>query len=65
MTHYESAIDEIAGRLQGTGRASSPYVARQGTALGRQGRVRIRQDHDGEVWVGHTSVTRVEGALRG
>jgi PhzF family phenazine biosynthesis protein len=46
-----------------TGRARSPYVARQGTRLGRSGRVRVEQDAQGEVWVGGATVTRVEGEL--
>ena len=37
--------------LLATGRAAAPYVARQGTALGRRGRVRISVDADG-LWVG-------------
>lgn len=37
--------------LLATGRAATPYTARQGTALGRQGRVRIDRDAVG-LWVG-------------
>jgi PhzF family phenazine biosynthesis protein len=39
------------------------YVARQGTAMGRNGRVRIRTDEDGDIWVGGTSHTLIEGCL--
>lgn len=46
-----------------TGRASSPYVARQGTRLGRHGRVHVSQDEEGRVWVGGTAVTHVQGVL--
>ena len=42
----------LAQWLLGNGRASAPYVARQGTALGRSGRVHISRDGDGEIWVG-------------
>ena len=43
--------------LLGTGRATAPYVARQGTALGRRGRVHVAES-DGEIWVGgRTHVT--------
>ncbi len=28
------------------------YVARQGTAMGRDGRVQVSTDEDGDVWVG-------------
>lgn len=37
--------------LISTGRASAPYVAAQGTAMGRRGRVHISTD-DGQLWVG-------------
>jgi predicted PhzF superfamily epimerase YddE/YHI9 len=38
-------------------------VARQGTALGRRGRVRISLDEDGQVWVGGATVTCVSGTV--
>jgi PhzF family phenazine biosynthesis protein len=44
------------------GRATAPYVASQGTALGRAGRVFI-EEHEGSVWVGGTAVTCVEGSV--
>src|SRR3954451_15576539 len=47
--------------LLGTGRATPPYVAAQGTALGRVGRVHVARDDDGTVWVGGATVTRVTG----
>jgi predicted PhzF superfamily epimerase YddE/YHI9 len=46
-----------------TGRITSPYVARQGTALGRQGRVHVDQDHDAVVWIGGGTVTLVAGTI--
>lgn len=49
----------LAEWLLRTGRATSPYTARQGTALGRAGRVHVRQDEDA-IWVGgaaHTCIT--------
>jgi PhzF family phenazine biosynthesis protein len=42
----------LAQWLLATGRATAPYVARQGTALGRAGRVHVTQDADGTVWIG-------------
>lgn len=51
----------LAQWLLGTGRASAPYVASQGTALGRAGRVHISTDADGQIWVGGGTVTRVSG----
>lgn len=51
----------LAEWLLSTGRAQAPYVARQGTALGRSGQVRITQDSDGQVWVGGSVITCVSG----
>jgi PhzF family phenazine biosynthesis protein len=51
----------LAQWLLRTGRASAPYVASQGTALGRAGRVHISRDRDGTVWVGGGTITCVTG----
>jgi len=53
----------LAEWLLSTGRAQAPYLARQGTALGRSGEVRITQDADGQVWVGGSVVTCVAGTV--
>jgi PhzF family phenazine biosynthesis protein len=53
----------LAEWLLSTGRAQAPYLARQGTALGRSGQVRITQDPDGQVWVGGSVVTCVSGTV--
>jgi PhzF family phenazine biosynthesis protein len=53
----------LAQWLLATGRAKAPYVARQGTALGRSGEVRITTGDDGQVWVGGSTVTRVFGTV--
>jgi PhzF family phenazine biosynthesis protein len=53
----------LAQWLLATGRVTAPYVARQGTALGRRGRVRISLDEDGQVWVGGATVTCVSGTV--
>jgi PhzF family phenazine biosynthesis protein len=53
----------LAQWLLATGRAHAPYVARQGTVLGRNGRVRITSDADGQVWVGGDTVTCVSGTV--
>lgn len=53
----------LAQWLVGSGRASAPYVASQGTALGRRGRVHISADPDGQVWVGGGTVTCVTGEI--
>jgi PhzF family phenazine biosynthesis protein len=53
----------VAQWLLGTGQASAPYVAAQGTALGRAGRVHISADEDGGVWVAGGTVTCVRGTV--
>ena len=53
----------LAQWLLATGRAQAPYVARQGTALGRSGEVRITTDDDGHVWVGGGTITCVSGTV--
>jgi PhzF family phenazine biosynthesis protein len=55
----------LAQWLLGSGRANAPYVARQGTALGRAGRVHVSRDGDGdgEIWVGGGTVTCVAGEV--
>jgi PhzF family phenazine biosynthesis protein len=50
--------------LTATGRAQPPYVARQGTAIGRDGRVHVTRDHDGRIWTGGSAVTCVSGEVR-
>ncbi|MFG2077594.1 PhzF family phenazine biosynthesis protein [Nonomuraea maritima] len=49
--------------LIGTGRAPRSYVASQGTALGRAGRVHVSADDDGAVWVAGSVVTCVSGQV--
>ena len=53
----------LAQWLLGTGRASAPYVARQGTVLGRSGRVHVSRDADGTIWVGGGTVTCISGEV--
>ena len=53
----------LAGWLLDSGRLEAPYVARQGTALGREGRVHVSRDDDGTVWVGGATVTCVSGSV--
>jgi PhzF family phenazine biosynthesis protein len=54
----------LAQWLIGAGMAPERYVASQGTALRRAGRVHIRRDTDGTVWVGGESVTCVQGTVQ-
>jgi predicted PhzF superfamily epimerase YddE/YHI9 len=51
----------LAQWLARTGRATLPYVASQGGALGRAGRVHVSSGGDGTVWVGGGTVTCVTG----
>ena len=49
--------------LIGAGRFTAPYVASQGTAMGRAGQVFISTDDTGQVWVGGDAVTCVAGTV--
>ena len=49
--------------LVATGRAELPYVAAQGTALGRAGRVHLSGDPAGTIWVAGATVTCVSGEV--
>jgi PhzF family phenazine biosynthesis protein len=53
----------LAAWLLRTGRAQAPYLASQGTVLGRSGRVHITVDGDGAIWVGGGTVTCVTGQV--
>lgn len=54
----------LAQWLIGNGRFTPPYVASQGTLLGRTGRAHVSQDDDGSIWVGGATHTIVEGQMR-
>jgi PhzF family phenazine biosynthesis protein len=51
----------LAQWLIGAGLAPERYVAAQGTALTREGRVFIERDASGTIWVGGQSVTCIHG----
>jgi PhzF family phenazine biosynthesis protein len=51
----------LASWLVRTGRVTLPYVARQGTVLDREGRVRLSGDLDQNLWVGGSATVMVEG----
>lgn len=53
----------VAQWLIGAGLAPERYVAAQGTAMGRAGRVHIERDADGTIWVGGASVTCISGQV--
>ena len=48
----------------GAGLAPTRYIASQGTALGRAGRVHVERDDAGTIWIGGTSVTCIQGQVR-
>jgi len=52
----------IAQWLIGSGIARASYVASQGTALGRAGRIHVRREADG-IWIGGNVVTCVDGQV--
>lgn len=66
-----TAEDPVTGSLNGslaqwllrTGRVTAPYVASQGTALGRRGRVHVSAGEDGSVWIGGGTVTVIAGTV--
>ncbi len=49
--------------LSRAGRLPPSYVARQGTVIGRDGRVHVSTDDSGGVWVGGSSRTVVRGTV--
>jgi PhzF family phenazine biosynthesis protein len=51
----------VAGWLRETGRATGPYIAAQGTKIGRRGRIFV--DYDGADWIGGRTLTVAEGTL--
>jgi PhzF family phenazine biosynthesis protein len=52
----------LAQWLIGTGRAPARYVAAQGQALGRAGRIHVEYDGS-DFWIGGDCVTCIEGQL--
>jgi PhzF family phenazine biosynthesis protein len=67
--HGQTAEDPVTGSLNASlaqwllsaGRVTAPYVASQGTAIGRRGRVHVSVA-DGVIWVAGATVTRVSGS---
>ena len=53
----------LAQWLSGDGTLPPSYVAAQGTALGRAGRLHIDTDPDGTIWVGGDTVTTISGTV--
>ena len=71
--HGGIAEDPVTGSLNaamaqwliGAGLAPAQYIASQGTAMGRAGRVHVEQDPQsaGTIWIGGASVTCIEGRV--
>jgi PhzF family phenazine biosynthesis protein len=53
----------VAQWLIGAGMAPPNYIASQGTAMGRAGRVHVDRDANGTIWVGGASVTCITGEV--
>jgi len=61
-----SANAAIAAWLHESGALAAignPYVASQGREIGRDGRVEVRVDEDGEAWIGGCTQTVIRGTL--
>lgn len=52
----------VAQWLLGNGTLTAPYLASQGTAMGRDGKIFI-DEADGEIWVGGDAVTVITGSV--
>jgi PhzF family phenazine biosynthesis protein len=53
----------VAQWLIGSGRLQAPYVAAQGSAIGRAGRIHVDRDEAGTIWVGGGCETVVRGGV--
>jgi PhzF family phenazine biosynthesis protein len=53
----------LAMWLLSSGKATAPYTASQGTALGRRGRVHVTADAGGAVWIGGGTLTLIRGSV--
>ncbi len=59
-----SANASIARYLRDRGTIDFPYVASQGTYMGRNGRAFVSEDQDGALWVAGDAKTLVTGEIR-
>jgi PhzF family phenazine biosynthesis protein len=53
----------VAQWMIASGHATAPYTVRQGTVLGRNGRVSVTTDVRGAVWIGGSVVTSIRGTV--
>jgi PhzF family phenazine biosynthesis protein len=54
----------VAQWLLGNGRLTAPFVATQGRAIDRAGRIEISQSGDGTIWVGGRAETVIDGSAQ-
>ena len=54
----------LAQWLTATGDLPPSYVASQGTAIGRRGRIHVDTDPAGRIWVGGDTLTTIQGTVR-
>lgn len=53
----------VAQWLLGSGHLAAPYLAAQGTAVHRAGRIHVSQDAEGAIWIGGATETVIAGRL--
>jgi PhzF family phenazine biosynthesis protein len=53
----------VAQWLLGDGRLTAPFLAHQGTAIGREGRIHVSEG-DGEIWIGGRTETVIAGTAK-
>jgi len=53
----------LAQWLIASGRLEAPYLAHQGSAIDRAGRIHVSQDEEGAIWIGGRSATVIAGQL--
>jgi PhzF family phenazine biosynthesis protein len=53
----------VAQWLLGSGRLTAPYLATQGTAIERAGRIHVSRDGEGAIWIGGATETVIAGSL--
>jgi PhzF family phenazine biosynthesis protein len=66
-----TAEDPVTGSLNASvaqwlvdrGRLQAPYVATQGSAIGRDGRIHVDRDGEGTIWVGGRCATLIGGEV--
>jgi PhzF family phenazine biosynthesis protein len=57
------SLNASVGQWLAGDRLPTSYVASQGTALGRAGRVHVEADGDGTIWIGGGTVTCIDGTI--